>query len=428
MKLTSSAALVSVLAGQGHHVSSLRGASARGRNLQDDPRQVKSTKTEWPECIGSQAADCARIVRREAKRHEIKDLTVKVVVPRTKEEILGTYMKVGIAVNALGQVTGDKNDGMISYPFIWVSAEEGKTRELGPWDCSGDDPWTCCRKIRVSVRDMDIHGNHIECFAHENELVPDVRTDRPVYEEENLAYLTFVYNGENEQYEQMIVPPTQVLEIRAQKNVTIVEEISSLDSLLGDTIVDTSGDEVTAPLPDGAAPVEAVTINDLLQLEADLMEATDNIGDAQNLIGAIEKEIEAVTMGVDISSILDPQTPAEVEQAAILGATEIPLMTADETTPEAPPKATSLSDILRAVRGKMYDYATNNLVVEKYIWIYASHSGKVWVAPQIGGVFNGHEESLKDIPGYEDHKLRYVSNLTKTDEGARYLKWAEVDV
>jgi hypothetical protein len=332
-------------------------------------------------------------------------------------------------VNALGQVTGDKNDGLVSYPFIWVSAEEGKTRELGPWDCSGDDPWTCCRKIRISVRDVDIHGNHIECFAHENELVPDVRTDRAVYEEENLAYLTFVYNGENKQYEQMIVPPTQVLELRAQKNATIVEEISALDSLLGDTIiVDTSGDEVTAPLPDGAAPVDAVTINELLQLEADLMGATDTIGDAQNLIGAIEREIEAVAMGADISTILDPQTPAEEELAAILGATEIPLMAADETTPEAPPKVTSLSDILRAVRHKMYDYAANNLVVEKYVWIYASHNGKVWTAPQIGGVFNGHEEYLKDVPGYEDYKLRYESNITNADEGARYLKWAEVDV
>jgi hypothetical protein len=100
MKLASTAALVSVLAGQGQHVSGLRGASARGRNLQDDPRQVKLTKTEWPECIGKRAKTCARIVRREAKRHEIKDLTVKVVVPRTKEEIRETYMKVGTSTFA----------------------------------------------------------------------------------------------------------------------------------------------------------------------------------------------------------------------------------------------------------------------------------------------------------------------------------------
>jgi hypothetical protein len=64
------------------------------------------------------------------------------------------------------------------------------------------------------------------------------------------------------------------------------------------------------------------------------------------LSGAIEKEIEAVTMGADISTILDPQTPAEEELAAILGETEIPLMAEDETTPEAPPKLTSLSGIL----------------------------------------------------------------------------------
>jgi hypothetical protein len=100
MKLASSAALVSVLAGQGQHVSGLRGASAPGRNLQDDPRQVKLTKMEWPECIGMPAADCARIVRREAKRHEIKDLSVKVVVPRTKEEIRETYIKVGTSIFA----------------------------------------------------------------------------------------------------------------------------------------------------------------------------------------------------------------------------------------------------------------------------------------------------------------------------------------
>jgi hypothetical protein len=84
----------------------------------------------------------------------------------------------------MGEATGDKNDGMITYPYAWVSAEDGQTRELGPWDCSGLDSWTCCRKIRLSVPDKDIHGNHIECFAHENE---------PVYEEENLAYYTFVY-------------------------------------------------------------------------------------------------------------------------------------------------------------------------------------------------------------------------------------------
>jgi hypothetical protein len=111
-------------------------------------------------------------------------------------------------------------------------------------------------------------------------------------------------------------------------------------------------------------------------------------------------------MEVGISTILDPQTPVQEELAVIFGATEITMMAGDEATPKAPPKVTSLSEILWDVRHKMYNYAANNLVVEKYVWIYASHNGKVWTAPQIGEVFNGHKEYLKDVPGYEDYKLR----------------------
>ena len=55
----------------------------------------KVTKREWKECIGMMASDCATIVRRDAKRHEVPNLTVKVVVPRTAEEVQTTYMKVG---------------------------------------------------------------------------------------------------------------------------------------------------------------------------------------------------------------------------------------------------------------------------------------------------------------------------------------------
>jgi hypothetical protein len=53
------------------------------------------TKTEWTECIGLPAKDCARIVRSDARRHEIKNLQVRIVAPRTKDEIIDTYMKVG---------------------------------------------------------------------------------------------------------------------------------------------------------------------------------------------------------------------------------------------------------------------------------------------------------------------------------------------
>jgi hypothetical protein len=316
----------------------------------------------------------------------------------------------GIAVNVFGQVTGDKNDGQITYPFIWVSAENGKTRELGPWDCQGLDSWSCCRKIRLSVPDMDIHGNHIQCFAHENSLVPETRTDRPVYEQQNLAYYTFVYNKDSAKYEKAIVSPNQVKTIREAKNSTVAAAITSLDQLLGSAVpaeYSLTGTPATEP------PQESITVQDLIQLEASLMNATTAIGDAQNLLGNIEQVIASATLGANIATIEHPTT---TEQTS-LATTEVPL------------KQSSLEEIMLAVRHKMYDYTTSGMVVEDYIWIYASHNGKIWRAPQIGGTFDGHEEYLQDIPGYEDYKLRYVSNLTKPlGHGARYLLWTEIDV
>jgi hypothetical protein len=257
---------------------------------------------------------------------------------------------------------------------------------LGPWDCSGLDSWTCCRKIRLSVTDKDIHGNHIECFAHENELVPEVRTDRPVYEEENLAYYTFVYAEASQQYEKRIYPSAEVLAMRAQKNTTITDEVALLDSLLG---------------------ADTITAGDLIQLEKDLMLATDclGLGDAQNLLGDMEDAI--------VDSVCDQLEGDcgvnEIEDDAGLRLVEVSV------------KSTAIADILLAVRHKMYDYAVTDMAFEAYIWIYTSHNYKVWRAPQIGGAFNGHEESLKNVPGFEDYQLRYVSNITESETGTRHL-------
>jgi hypothetical protein len=65
------------------------------RFMQEQGQQEVVTKTEWTECIGQTAKDCARIVRSDARRHEIKNLQVRIVAPRTKDEIIDTYMKVG---------------------------------------------------------------------------------------------------------------------------------------------------------------------------------------------------------------------------------------------------------------------------------------------------------------------------------------------
>jgi hypothetical protein len=165
----------------------------------------------------------------------------------------------------MGEAIGDKNDGMMTYPYAWASAEDGQIRELGPWDCSGLDSWPCCRNIRLSVPDKDIHGNHIECFAHDNEHV---------CEEENLAYYTFVYAEASQHYEKIIFPSEEVLAMRALKNVTIMEKVACLDLLLLDD-------------------ADTITAGDLIQLEKDLMLATDALGlaDAQNLLGVLEDAI-----------------------------------------------------------------------------------------------------------------------------------------
>jgi hypothetical protein len=291
----------------------------------------------------------------------------------------------GIAVNIIGEVTGDKNDGMITYPYAWVSVEDGQTRELGPWDCKGLDAWTCCRKIRLSVTDKDIHGNHIECFAHETELVPEVRTDRPVYEEENLAYYTFVYAESSQQYEKRIYPSAEILAMRAMKNATLTDDVALLDSLVDQ---------------------ETMTALELIQLEQQLMLASDAIGlgDAQNLLGDMEDAIlDAVCVPAEGDCGVD-----EIEDDASLQTVQVYV------------KSTALADIMLAVRHKIYDYAVANMVFDDYIWIYTSHNYKVWRAPTIGGAFTGHEEALKDIPGYEDYELRYVSNITES-EGTRHL-------
>jgi hypothetical protein len=65
------------------------------QRFMEEVQQGLVTKTEWTECIGLHAKDCARIVRSDARRHEIKNLQVRIVAPRTKDEIIETYMKVG---------------------------------------------------------------------------------------------------------------------------------------------------------------------------------------------------------------------------------------------------------------------------------------------------------------------------------------------
>jgi hypothetical protein len=72
-----------------------RAAMGNTRGHQQRLMQEVVTKTEWTECIGLPAKDCARIVRSDARRHEIKNLQVRIVAPRTKDEIIDTYMKVG---------------------------------------------------------------------------------------------------------------------------------------------------------------------------------------------------------------------------------------------------------------------------------------------------------------------------------------------
>jgi hypothetical protein len=207
-----------------------------------------------------------------------------------------------------------------------------------------------------------------------------------VYEEENLAYYTFVYAESSQQYEKIIYPSEEILAMRAQKNVTLTEDVALLDSLLDE---------------------ETMTALDIIELEKDLMLASDGIGlgDAQNLLGDMEDAIlDAVCAQTEGGCGVD-----EIEDDSSLQQLEVPV------------KSTALADIMLAVRHKMYDYAVTDMVFDDYIWIYTSHNYKVWRAPEIGGAFHGHEEALKDIPGFEDYKLRYVSNITESETGSRHL-------
>jgi hypothetical protein len=74
-------------------MSNIRGQQQRF--MQEEGEQEVVTKTEWTECIGQDANSCARIVRSDARRHEIKNLQVRIVAPHTNDEIIDTYMKVG---------------------------------------------------------------------------------------------------------------------------------------------------------------------------------------------------------------------------------------------------------------------------------------------------------------------------------------------
>jgi hypothetical protein len=105
MKLFNAFSLLSVtFASASYHnnVADYKNRAAMGnirgqqqRFMQEEGEQEVVTKTEWAECIGQDAKDCARIVRHDARRHEIKNLQVRIVAPHTNDEIIDTYMKVG---------------------------------------------------------------------------------------------------------------------------------------------------------------------------------------------------------------------------------------------------------------------------------------------------------------------------------------------
>jgi hypothetical protein len=146
---------------------------------------------------------------------------------------------------------------------------------------------------------------------------------------------------------------------------------------------------------------DTITAGDLIQLEKDLMLATDALGlaDAQNLLGVLE---DAIVVSVCDHTAEDVGVN-EIDDDASLLLVEVPM------------KSTAIADILLAVRHRMYDYAVTDVVLENYVWIYASHNYKVWRAPKIGGAFNGHEEYFEDVPGYEDYDTRKPNTHNLSD-------------
>lgn len=75
------------------------------------------------------------------------------------------YNKVVIVTDLTASfVKGQKQDGIVSYPFYW---DDGVQQRLlgvdGKWDCRDMTPDECCAFIQESVPDPDVHGNYLQC-------------------------------------------------------------------------------------------------------------------------------------------------------------------------------------------------------------------------------------------------------------------------
>jgi hypothetical protein len=238
-------------------------------------RAWKNVKTEWPECVGKLRIDCLELMERELGFHPFRFLRPEVFVPRDEEDYNNTYYKVGISVNMLDEVTGDKNKGAVCYTLPWNSTSTGSL-DLGCWDCSamrGDD---CCSMIMASVPDADTNGNHLECFIYQDPATPDVDQIETVqarrgYIAKEAPYYIMKHNVEFDVYVKLDVNATRIDEFRLNSRIRLIVNQRALEQIVAD---------------------KRVSREDLARLTRELSLHTSPIMSAQNLISELDHFLE----------------------------------------------------------------------------------------------------------------------------------------
>ena len=136
--------------------------------------------------------DCRRLIGRELRQNALGDLVKvnveNVVIERTHVN------EVEIAVNGQSQVIGRRNDGQVTYRFLW------NQHNIGPFNCLGKSFEQCCELIRNEVG-VDTQGFDIGCFATQIEPTIHIQKDH-----KRIWYQEYAYNGHSNSIESIEAP------------------------------------------------------------------------------------------------------------------------------------------------------------------------------------------------------------------------------
>jgi hypothetical protein len=240
-------------------------------------RTWKNVKTEWIECVGKSGQECVELIERDLGGHPFRFLRPEVFVPRDEKDYNNTYFKVGISINLLDEVTGDKNLGTVRYPLPWDSEISGP-RVLDLWDCAAMKGVDCCSKIMASVPDKDANGNNLECFIYQDPVTPDVERIEPKkarqgYIAKDAPYFMMKHNKPYDVYVKLDVNDTRIGEFRLETRKRLILNQRELEKIV---------------------EVKRVSFEDLSRLTRELALNTSPIMSAQNLISNLDHFLEDV--------------------------------------------------------------------------------------------------------------------------------------